>query len=119
MAAKSMAQQIAHLSLIHYTFASIFFHRNLNTVRSIARGHGDPIDRPTHMAKFAQRCLYSSGGVSFINHFKWLVRRIRFDYHLLKMRMHFWLIRTYLSALILIGQPYDELKLMLENPNYE
>lgn len=34
------------------------------------------------------------------------------------MRMHFWLIRTYLSALILFGQPYDELKLMLENPDY-
>lgn len=91
----------------------------MNTIRSIARIHSDPVDRPTHMAKFAQRCLYTTGGVSFVNHFKWFVRRIRFDYHLLKMRMHFWLIRTFLKALILIGQPYDELKLMLENPNYE
>lgn len=107
----------------HYTdtsteFSRFYFtYRNLNTIRSIARLHGDPIDRPTYMAKFAQRCLYSTDGNNFVNHFKWLVRRVRFDYHLLKNRMLFWLIRTYLSALIFIGQPYDELKIMLENPH--
>lgn len=76
----------------------------MNTIRAIARHHGDPVDRPTFMAQYAQRCIYKAGKFNFIQHFKWLARRIKFDFHLFKMRLHFWFIRTYVDTLAFLGR---------------
>lgn len=78
-------------------------HRNLNTIRAIARHHGDPVDRPTYMAKYAQRCIYKMDKFSFIQRIKWLIRRIEFDFHLFKISLQFWFIRTYLDTLSRLG----------------
>lgn len=82
----------------------IYSHRNLNTIRAIARHHGDPVDRPLYMAKYAQKCIYRTDRFSIIQQIKWFVRRIKFDFHLLKMKLHFWFIRTYIDTLAMLGR---------------
>lgn len=82
----------------------ITYYRNLNTIRAIARHHGDPVDRPVFMAKYAQRCIYKNEKFSFVQSIKWLMRRISFDFHLLKMSMKFWFIRNYLDMLKFVGR---------------
>lgn len=82
------------------------FSRNLNTIRAIARNHGDPIDRPSHMAKYAQKCIvkYEKSSIATI---KWIWRRLRFEFHLLKSTMIFWCIRTYLNVLTKLKRSPD------------
>lgn len=78
----------------------LFVVRNLNTIRAIARQHGDPLDRPAHMARYAQRCLYrdhrEGGRLAAV---RWLVRRVRFEYHLLRAVLVCWCVRTYVMLL--------------------
>lgn len=52
--------------------------RNLNTVRSIARDHGDVVDRPKVMARYAITCLLKSSD----NFFQGLRRKVFFEYRL-------------------------------------
>lgn len=73
-----------------------FVNRNLNTVRAIARNHGDPLDRPKHMARYAQYCLYKheKGVFSYV---KWIMRRFQFEFHLFRSSMQIWFIECYLK----------------------
>lgn len=59
----------------------LFVVRNLNTVRAIAREHGDPVDRLAVMARYAVSCIYRERG--FFKFFYWLNHRIRFEYYLM------------------------------------
>jgi aarF domain-containing kinase len=59
----------------------LFIVRNLNTVRAIAREHGDPVDRPKVMARSAIECLlHEKNGI--YGYFKYLTRKIHFEYKL-------------------------------------
>lgn len=95
-------------------FLSLFsLKRNLNTIRAIARHHGDPLDRPIYMAKYAQRCIYRTEKFKFMQHIKWLIRRIKFDFHLLKVSFQFWIIQKYLNALAMSGRSSADSKTLL------
>lgn len=74
----------------------LFVVRNLNTVRAIARNHGDPLDRPKHMARYAQYCLYQHDR-GLVSYFKWIVRRCQFEFHLFRSSMQFWFLECYLK----------------------
>lgn len=89
---------------------SIFFFRNLNTIRAIARNHGDPLDRPAYMARYAQKCIYKYEK-GFFSSFKWLKRRITFEIQLLRVSLNFWCIKTYLKFLTCINRSPDTRKL--------
>lgn len=80
-----------------------FYCRNLNTIRAVARTHGDPLDRPAYMARYAQGCIYRLRRCEYFQSIKWLVRRLHFDYHFLKMSLNFWFIRAYLNVLSAVG----------------
>lgn len=92
----------------------LILHRNLNTIRAIARHHGDPIDRPMYMARYAQECAYRNERFSFIQQIKWFIRRIKFDFHLFKMTLHFWLIRKYIDTLAFLGRSSANSKQILD-----
>ncbi|KAH8364003.1 hypothetical protein KR084_001410, partial [Drosophila pseudotakahashii] len=83
----------------------LFVVRNLNTVRAISHQHGDVVNRPRVMARYAQKCLYmqnnSRSPVQFV---RWLSRRIYFEYCLFlsafKLRLFDW----YFNILYLVGR---------------
>uniref|UniRef100_A0A182SU54 ABC1 atypical kinase-like domain-containing protein n=1 Tax=Anopheles maculatus TaxID=74869 RepID=A0A182SU54_9DIPT len=53
--------------------------RNLNTIRSIARDHGDPVDRPTILARCALAALCPSR--RDVRNFLWVTfRKLRFEF---------------------------------------
>lgn len=80
----------------------LFIVRNLNTVRAIAREHGDPIDRPRVMAQHAVSCINRRGGlVSFMST---AFRRLRFEIQLWRMTFRYWFAQTYLSVLTRMGR---------------
>ncbi|XP_035784722.1 uncharacterized aarF domain-containing protein kinase 5-like [Anopheles albimanus] len=80
--------------------------RNLNTVRSIARDHGDPIDRPRILARCALAALCPSGRNVF--NFLWVsFRMLRFEYLLWRQSFHYWIATTYLRLLTRIGRSPD------------
>lgn len=56
----------------------LFVVRNLNTIRAIAREHGDVVDRPRVMARAAINSLLNGGR----NIFTYLIRKIHFEYRL-------------------------------------
>lgn len=100
--------------------AMVFLRRNLNTIRAIARRHGDPIDRPVYMAKYAQQSIYQTHRFSLVKQISWLIRRLKFDFYLLKMKLHFWFIRTYLDTLALLGRSSANSKQILNfNPHID
>ncbi|KAJ6644157.1 putative aarF domain-containing protein kinase 5 [Pseudolycoriella hygida] len=74
----------------------LFVVRNLNTVRAIARNHGDPLDRPKHMARYAQYCLYKHDR-GIVSYFKWIIRRCQFEFHLFRSSMQFWFAQCYVK----------------------
>jgi aarF domain-containing kinase len=78
----------------------LFIVRNLNIVRAIAREHGDLVDRPKIMARFAISNLLSSGG----NILSYAKRKIHFEYRLWKIFMEFWVMRNYLRLLEILGR---------------
>lgn len=81
----------------------LFIVRNLNTVRAIAREHGDPIDRPRVMAQHAVSCINRGrGGVfSFIGY---AFRRMRFEIQLFRMTFRYWFAQAYLRLLVNMGR---------------
>ena len=84
----------------------IFVIRNLNTVRSIAREHGDIVDRPRIMARCALHSLRSTHKGLF-GFFSYIRRKLNFEYQLWKMSFQFWLVSTYLSLLTKLGRSPD------------
>lgn len=81
----------------------LFIVRNLNIVRAIARDHGDLVDRPKIMARFAISNLLSGGNI-----FNYIQRKIYFEYRLWKLFMEFWLMRNYLKALEFLGRAPED-----------
>ncbi|XP_055611727.1 uncharacterized aarF domain-containing protein kinase 5 [Uranotaenia lowii] len=89
----------------------IFVIRNLNTIRSIARDHGDPVDRPKVMARGAIAALGSAHqGVR--RFFYGTFRRINFEYQLWKASFQFWFVSTYLKLLTRLGRAPDTSQLL-------
>lgn len=101
--------------------AMLFVVRNLNTIRAIARHHGDPIDRPAHMARYAQRCLYRDHreGGGRLARVRWLLRRVRFEYHLLRAVLVSWLVRSYVMVLARCAGKADEMARILDGSSAE
>lgn len=86
----------------------LFIVRNLNTVRAIAREHGDPIDRPRVMAQHAVSCINRRRGlVSFLST---AFRRLRFEIQLWRMTFRYWFTQTYLSVLTRMGRAPPSVK---------
>ncbi|XP_070496010.1 uncharacterized aarF domain-containing protein kinase 5 isoform X2 [Chironomus tepperi] len=88
----------------------LFIVRNLNIVRAIAREHGDIVDRPKIMARFAISSLIKSGG----NVLSYLRRKIFFEYRLWKIFMEFWVMRNYLKLLELLGRAPEDTASILD-----
>ncbi|KAL7015379.1 hypothetical protein ACKWTF_016418 [Chironomus riparius] len=88
----------------------LFIVRNLNIVRAIAREHGDIVDRPKIMARFAISSLIKSGG----NIFSFLKRKIFFEYRLWKIFMEFWVMRNYLKLLEVLGRAPEDTSMLLD-----
>lgn len=87
----------------------LFVVRNLNTVRSIAKEHGDLIDRPKIMARYAISTLLSNGN----GFFSFVRRKVYFEYRLWKTFMEFWMMRNYLRFLEALGRaPADTSNLL-------
>lgn len=80
----------------------LFIVRNLNTVRAIAREHGDPIDRPRVMAQHAVSCIHRNGGI--VSYFAHVFRRMRFEIQLWRMTFSYWLTQNYLVLLARLGR---------------
>ncbi|XP_011209813.2 uncharacterized aarF domain-containing protein kinase 5 [Bactrocera dorsalis] len=59
----------------------LFVVRNLNTIRAISRQHGDVVDRPRTMARYAQHCIYVKYS-SIRSYLFWFYRRLIFEYNL-------------------------------------
>ncbi|EDW19267.1 uncharacterized aarF domain-containing protein kinase 5 isoform X1 [Drosophila mojavensis] len=82
----------------------LFVTRNLNTVRAISNMHGDVVDRPCLMARFAQRSIYDHSSRSPLEYFNWLTRRVYFEYCLWISAFKIRLIDWYLNFLYLVGR---------------
>ncbi|XP_030380137.1 uncharacterized aarF domain-containing protein kinase 5 [Scaptodrosophila lebanonensis] len=82
----------------------LFIVRNLNTVRAISHQHGDIVDRPRLMARYAQHCLYERDGDSPFSYFRWLCRRFYFEYCLWSAAMKLRLLDVYFNLLYLLGR---------------
>lgn len=88
----------------------LFIVRNLNIVRAIAREHGDLVDRPKIMARFAISSLIKSGE----NFFSYLKRKIFFEYRLWKIFLEFCIMRNYLRFLEIIGRAPENTSSILD-----
>lgn len=92
----------------------LFIVRNLNIVRAIAREHGDLIDRPKIMARFAISNLLTGGNI-----FSFVRRKIHFEYRLWKLFMEFWLMRNYLKTLEFLGRAPQDISSLLSMEEFE
>ncbi|XP_052894359.1 uncharacterized aarF domain-containing protein kinase 5 isoform X1 [Anopheles moucheti] len=85
--------------------------RNLNTIRSIARDHGDPIDRPKILARCALAALCPSR--RDVRNFLWVAfRKLRFEFLLWRQSFHYWIVSYYLRMLTRAGRSPDTSHLM-------
>lgn len=92
----------------------LFIVRNLNTVRAIAREHGDPVDRPRIMAKHAIKSIRRDGRFSSL--ISYTFRRIVFEFHLMKMVFKYWLLQYYLGVLTKLGRAPETKNLFRVEP---
>ncbi|XP_036331035.1 uncharacterized aarF domain-containing protein kinase 5 isoform X1 [Rhagoletis pomonella] len=76
----------------------LFVVRNLNTVRAISRQHGDVVDRPRTMARYAQYCIYAKCN-SLHSYIFWFYRRIIFEYNLWASSFRVSCLNLYLNIL--------------------
>ncbi|KAH8239984.1 hypothetical protein KR032_010015, partial [Drosophila birchii] len=83
----------------------LFVVRNLNTVRAISHHHGDLVNRPQVMARYAQKCVYMHHRRrSPTQYIRWLSRRIYFEYCLFLSAFKLRLLDWYFNALYLVGR---------------
>uniref|UniRef100_B4N5D2 GK20341 n=2 Tax=Drosophila willistoni TaxID=7260 RepID=B4N5D2_DROWI len=97
----------------------LFVVRNLNTVRAISHQHGDVVDRPRIMARYAQRCLYNKQ--SPIQYVRWLCHRIYFEYCMWLTTFKMQLINWYFNVLYLLGRAPASAKTIMQdllNPDH-
>lgn len=86
----------------------LFIVRNLNIVRAIAKDHGDLVDRPKIMARFAISNLLASSGI-----FSFIKRKVHFEYRLFMIFMEFWIMRNYLRMLEYLGRAPEDTSSLL------
>ncbi|XP_053675893.1 uncharacterized aarF domain-containing protein kinase 5 [Anopheles nili] len=85
--------------------------RNLNTIRYIARDHGDPVDRPRILARCALAALCPTR--RDVRNFLWVTfRKLRFEFLLWRQSFHYWIVSNYLKLLTRIGRSPDTSHLM-------
>lgn len=87
----------------------LFIVRNLNIVRAIAKEHGDLVDRPKIMARFA-----ISNIITFGNVFSCIKRKIHFEFRLWQLFTKFWIMQHYLKALEFFGRAPEDTFLLLD-----
>ncbi|XP_045620949.1 uncharacterized aarF domain-containing protein kinase 5 isoform X3 [Procambarus clarkii] len=78
--------------------------RNVNTVRAIAREHGDVVDRYTLMARSATRGAFVSHDATFRQKMQGWVEQLYFDYSLKKEVLRMWMMKKILYILYLFGR---------------
>ncbi|XP_015591317.1 uncharacterized aarF domain-containing protein kinase 5 isoform X2 [Cephus cinctus] len=81
--------------------------RNLNTVRAIAREHGDPIDRYRLMARMAVLGKHKLAQHTLWKRLIGKVSRVRFEIQLWSQSFSLWLFGCYLRFLKLLGFKVD------------
>uniref|UniRef100_A0A1B6CIR2 ABC1 atypical kinase-like domain-containing protein n=1 Tax=Clastoptera arizonana TaxID=38151 RepID=A0A1B6CIR2_9HEMI len=77
--------------------------RNINTIRSIARNHGDPVDRYTIMARSAVQGAFVSGKSGLLSKIAGLRSRIYFEIKLWWDGLQLWLLKTTINSMISLG----------------
>lgn len=80
------------------------FSRNLNTVRAIGDMHGNVVDRPRVMARYARRCLYRRNNKNPLQYLHLAWRQFYFEYCLWASAWRLRLMDWYLNFLYLIGR---------------
>ncbi|XP_067015790.2 uncharacterized aarF domain-containing protein kinase 5 isoform X1 [Anabrus simplex] len=88
--------------------------RNINTIRAIAREHGDPIDRYTVMARSATQGAFVSDKSGLREKVAGLRERLYFEFRLWLDSTKYWLIRCFFKVLTAIGRSPDMTALLVE-----
>ncbi|XP_045620948.1 uncharacterized aarF domain-containing protein kinase 5 isoform X2 [Procambarus clarkii] len=91
-------------SFEHLPTELFFVLRNVNTVRAIAREHGDVVDRYTLMARSATRGAFVSHDATFRQKMQGWVEQLYFDYSLKKEVLRMWMMKKILYILYLFGR---------------
>uniref|UniRef100_A0A1B6HVX0 ABC1 atypical kinase-like domain-containing protein n=1 Tax=Homalodisca liturata TaxID=320908 RepID=A0A1B6HVX0_9HEMI len=77
--------------------------RNINTIRSIARGHGDPVDRYVVMARSAAQGAFISETSGLLGTVKGMLGRLHFEVKLWWDGVRLWFIRLSLRTMTVVG----------------
>ncbi|KAH8299586.1 hypothetical protein KR044_003257, partial [Drosophila immigrans] len=93
----------------------LFVIRNLNTVRSIGDKHGNVVNRPKVMARYAQRCLYQVDSRSPVQYMRWICRRIYFEYCLWSDAMRLRVMNYYFNFLYLVGRAPESARTLMRD----
>ncbi|XP_013787107.1 uncharacterized aarF domain-containing protein kinase 5-like [Limulus polyphemus] len=107
---KQMAQE--HFDKIMATIRSLPFpmllvFRNINTVRSINKCHGNPIDRYTLMARRATRGAFARQGAGFLEKIRGWQDQLYFDLILSLEKLRTWIFMFSLHLLAFFGRAPD------------
>ncbi|XP_045102205.1 uncharacterized aarF domain-containing protein kinase 5-like isoform X3 [Portunus trituberculatus] len=81
--------------------------RNVNTIRSITKEHGDVVDRYKLMARSATRGAFVSPDASIMQRMRGRWEQLYFDYSLKKEAVRMWVMRKVLYVLYLLGHIPD------------
>lgn len=81
--------------------------RNVNTIRSITKEHGDIVDRYKLMARSATRGAFVSPDASFMQRVRGHWEQFYFDYSLKKEAVRMWVMKKVLYMLYLLGRIPD------------
>ncbi|XP_054740156.1 uncharacterized aarF domain-containing protein kinase 5 isoform X1 [Anastrepha obliqua] len=92
----------------------LFVVRNLNTVRAIGRQHGDVVDRPRTMARYAQHCIYSKYN-SIRSYIFWFYRRLIFEYNLWSSSLRLSCLDLYLNILYKLNRAPESARTLLSD----
>ncbi|KAG8191476.1 hypothetical protein JTE90_020725 [Oedothorax gibbosus] len=82
--------------------------RNINTVRSIIKGHGDYVDRYSLMARVATRGAYNVSHYSMKGTFSGLFDMVKLDLKLKLEALQMCITAVYLRILVLLGRATEE-----------
>lgn len=81
--------------------------RNLNTVRSINKDHGHPVDRYAIMAHVATRGMFQNRAANPVTKVKTLWHLSVFNFKLKCESLRLWLLHCYLRLLVILGRSPD------------
>uniref|UniRef100_A0A8D8UH63 Uncharacterized aarF domain-containing protein kinase 5 n=1 Tax=Cacopsylla melanoneura TaxID=428564 RepID=A0A8D8UH63_9HEMI len=87
--------------------------RNINTIRSIAKGHGNPVDRYSIMARSATQGVFKSESSSWWSRLKCLLALSHFEFMLWWTNFRSQLLNIYLKFYMATAEPLVS-EMMLE-----